>query len=279
MRMRLRIRMIVTATVFATTLFAADRRAEDDRALEALRASNVKTIGERAIVWAPPSWPEAKRAAITASLDRVITQVEATLQRKFDAEGYRRRHVEYFITESEELPSHVYGAYEHSASHGDPPYVFLSGLDSGEAPHIHETVHILGGRFGSLLLREGVATYVQYVLQPGPMRPLVKLGEVRDLESLDAAVAAQLAKPKNRELATGWLAAPGKSVAFGSRPERAWFYAVSASFSAFLIDRAGAGAVMEAYAADDPRAALERRTNKSWQQWTDEWLATVQAPR
>lgn len=249
------------------TMTAGERRAQDERTAAAMRATHVKTAGERAIVWAPREWPAEKRTTVTASLDRTITEVESFLGRTHDPKPYGQPHIEYFISDSDELPSHVYGAYEHSPSHGDRPYVFLSGLDSGEAPHIHETVHIVGGRFGSLLLREGVATYVQFRLQPGKMRPLVRLGDVSDRKSLDAAVTQLLARPENRALAAKWLGNPGKRVDFASRPERSLFYAVSASFSAFLIDRVGLEAVMRAYAADDPVAALP-----GWRQLSEEWL-------
>ncbi len=252
-------RSIIAFLLFATSAFAAGR-AEDDRAISAIRASSVKTPGERVVVWAPASWPEAKRAEITATLDRYVRSVQNVLRRPYD------RTIEYFITASDDIPSHVYGAYDHDPSR-DHPYVFLSGLDSGEAPHIHETAHIVGGRFGSLLLREGVATYVQFTLEPGKkMRPLVKLGAT-DLETLDAAVAQLLAKPQSRELALRWLANPVKRVDFTSRPERAVFYAVGASVTAFLVERLGMETFMKAYAADDPRSVIP-----SWQTLTEEWL-------
>lgn len=250
---------IAVLLLFATTAAAAGR-AEDDRAIEAIRAANVKTVGERVIVWAPPSWPEAKRAEVTATLDQYVLSVQQVLARP------RTATIEYFITASDDIPSHVYGAYEHDTT-SDPPYVFLSGLDSGEAPHIHETAHIVGGNFGSLLLREGLATHVQFALEPGKkMRPLVKMGAT-DRETLDAAVTQILAKPQHRELALRWIANPAKRVDFTSRPERGVFYAVGASFTAFLIDRLGMEAFLKAYAADDPRSAIP-----SWQALTDEWL-------
>ncbi|HEX2061683.1 MAG TPA: hypothetical protein VHK90_13165 [Thermoanaerobaculia bacterium] len=270
--MTYRIVALALSISFAAVALAAGRRAEDDKLVTAMRATNVKTVGQRAIVWSPPAWPAEKRSAVVASLDQVISRVEEILGRKFDAKTYGRRHIEYFITDSDEVPSHVYGAYEHEAEQGDPPYVFLSGLDSGEAPHIHETVHIVGGRFGSLLLREGVATYVQFAAQPGKMRPLVKMGTVTDIKTLDGAVATLLENPKMRTLATSWIANPGKNVDFESRPERAKFYAVSASFTAFLIDKVGMDVFMRAYASDDPRSLIASATGKSWEHWTNAWL-------
>lgn len=262
--------MLIFMTVSAG---AAGRRADDEKLAAAMRATHVKTTGTRAIVWAPPAWPADKRAAVTASFDALIPRVEAVLGRAFDPKAYGQAHIEYFISESDAMPSHVFGAYEHSAAAGDRPYVFLSGLDSGEAPHIHETVHIVGGEFGSLLLREGVASYVQLALQPGKMRPLVKM-EATDLGSLDAAVAQLLAKPVVRELAVTWLANPAKAVTFSSRPERGQFYAVSASFTKFLIERLGMEAFMKAYASPDASRAIA-----SWQRLAEEWLAGTRSGR
>jgi len=257
--------MIAILLFLATTALASS---QDDAAIAAMHATHVKSAGARVVVWAPPAWPAEKRAGVTASLDRAVAQAETALGKKHEAP------IEYYISDSDDLPSHVYGGYAHAA--GDPPVVFLSGLDSGEAPHLHETVHLVGGEFGSLLLREGIATYVQFVVQPGKMRPLVKL-EATDLESLDKAAARILGKPQTREQALGWLARPAKSVTFTSRPERGMFYAVSASFTAHLVKELGMSAFMEAYGSENPVAAIERRSGKPWRQWTDEWLKKIGA--
>ena len=257
-------RIFALVLTFLTTTIAAD----DAELAEAMRSTNVRVAGKRAIVWAPPTWSAEKRTAVAASLDQVIASVEQRLGRKQSVP------IEYLLSDSDELPSHVYGGYAHTDA--DPAIVFLSGLDSGEAPHIHETVHIVGGKFGSLLLREGLATYAQFAVQPGKMRPLVKLGEVTDRKSLDAAAARIVSKPNGRELATKWLANPAKKVAFASRPDRSLFYAVSASFVAHLIDGMGMESFMKLYAADDPVAALERMTGKPWRTWTEEWLGRNQ---
>jgi hypothetical protein len=260
-------RIFVFVLTFVTATVAADQRLKDTELAQSMRSTNVRVAGKRSIVWAPPSWSADKRTSVAASLDHVIAQVEKILGRKQDVT------IEYFLSDSDEMPSHVYGGYDHSAA--DPAIVFLSGLDSGEAPHIHEPVHIIGGKFGSLLLREGLATYVQFALQPGKMRPLVRLGEVTDRKSLDATAERIVSKPNGRELATAWLANPAKKVAFYSRPDRALFYAVSASFVAFLIDRIGIETFMVVYASDDPAASLERVTGKPWKQWTEEWFSPM----
>ena len=258
----------IAVLAIVTCIAAMSRHAADAGLVRTMRESNVKTVGARAIVWAPPAWTEAKRKDVTASLDRVIARAEETLGRKHASNGYAQPHIEYFISDSDEMPSHVYGGYEHSAAGGDHPYVFLSGLDSGEAPHIHETVHVVGGKFGSLLLREGMATYVQLVLEPGKkMRPLVRM-EVSDLKTLDAAVKNILARPKGREAAMSWIANPVGRPPFESRQDRGLFYAVSASFTAFLVERLGMETVMKAYAADDPRSVIS-----SWQPLAAEWAA------
>ena len=259
---------IAIVMLLTTTALASEQRTKDGETVKAMRATHAKVAGTRAIVWAPAEWPAEKRASVTASLDRVIAQVETSLGRKHEAP------IQYFISESDDVPSHVYAGYDHIAS--DPPIVFLSGLDSGEAPHIHETAHLIGGEFGSLLLREGIATYVQFKVQPGKMRPLVKMNAT-DLKSLDAAVAKILGSPK-REQALAWIAKPEKRVEFTSRPDRGMFYAVGASFTAHLIDALGMAAFMEAYGSSNPVAAIERTSGKSWQQWTDEWLKKVGAP-
>lgn len=258
----------LVALLALLTLAAAGRRAQDDQLAKSIREAAVKVTGARAIVWAPKTWPEQKRNEVAASLDRVIARSEELLGRKHDAKAYGQPHIEYLVSESDEVPSHVYGAYEHSAAKGDKPYVFLSGLDSGEAPHIHETVHIVGGQFGSLLLREGMATYVQLTLEPGKkMRPLVRMN-VTDRASLDAAAKTILARPQGRRAAMQWIADPASHPSFESRQDRALFYAISASFTAFLVDRVGMETVMKAYAAGDPKSVIP-----SWQSLADEWAA------
>lgn len=271
--------LLAALLLLTTTLHAAGRAQQDDELAQTLRTSHVKSEGKRAVVWTPSNWPDEKRAAITNSLDQLIPKVEQTLGKSFDAAAYKQQRIEYFVTDSDEIPSHVHGGYSHSPAGGHEPRVFLSGVDSGEAPHIHETAHIIGGQFGSLLLREGIATWTQFTLQPGKMRPLVNLGNVTDLQSLDAAMPRVLAKPANRELAAKWLNDPAKSVAFDTRPQRSLFYAVSASFVAHLIQSAGLATTMEAYAANDPKAVIEKRTGKPWAHWTAEWLARMTGNR
>lgn len=265
--------ILAVLLLLAATTNAAGRRDADAELAKSMRASHVKTTGQRAIVWTPADWTAEKRTAVTSSLDAVIPRVESLLGRSFDRDAYGQPHIEYFITDADDVPSHVHGGYGHSSADGDDPIVFLSGLASGEAPHIHETAHIIGGPFGSLLLREGIATWTQFTLQPGKMRPLVNLGNVTDLQSLDAALPRMLMKPKNAEASARWLADPAKSVSFASRPERGLFYAVSASFVAFLIDGAGIETTMAAYASSNPAAVIEARTGKPWQQWAEAWLA------
>lgn len=248
--------------LFATAAFASN----DGELLRELKQQSIRVEGKRVIVWAPGAWTNEQSAQVAKDLDRVVARVEEVIGRKFDAGTYDQARIEYVISQSEEIPSHVFAGYGHEPSAGHGPVVFLSGLDSGESPHIHETVHIVAGRFGSLLLREGLATYVQFAIQPGRMRPLVKLGDVTDIATLDVALQRVLADERNLELAKRWLANPAKSVGFRSRPERALFYAVSASFTAFLVERVGMDAVMKAYASDD-RAA--------WQEWMSAWLASM----
>jgi hypothetical protein len=230
---------MIAALLLLATLTDADLA-------QSIRSTNVQSAGERVIVWAPPAWPAEKRADVTASLDATVARVETALGRKHPGK------IEYVLA-PDEVPSHVYRGYDHAVD--DPPIVFLSGLDSGESPHIHETVHLVAGEFGSLLLREGLATYVQFQIQPGKMRPLVKLGEVTDVKSLDAVMPSILAE--HREQVMNWLAHPVKKVDFKSRPERGLFYAVSTSFTAFLIERVGFETVMKAYASPDPKKVIE----------------------
>lgn len=251
-------------TAFLVTL-AWGAAADDARLAATLRQGAVRTEGERVVVWAP-----SEQKQLAARLDGVVVKVETLLGLAFDAKAYGQAKIEYFLSDSDDVPSHVYGAYDHSAAAGHPPYIFLSGLDSGEAPDIHETAHLIGGKFGSLLLREGMATYVQFAVRSGKMRPLVKMGDVTDIPSLDEALRRQFAKPVVREQAVQWILEPAKKVKFTSRPDRGLFYAVSASWVAFLVEHAGMEAVMEAYAADDPIAALQRR-GVSWTKLANQW--------
>lgn len=262
---------LVTATLVALPVLAADRRSDDHALAASMKASHVRIEGERAIVWAPAGWDRKQTQRTVAMLDAAVADVEKVLGTRFDAASYGQQRIEYFISDSDDVPSHVIGGYQHDPQ-SDPPYVFLSGLSSGEAPHLHETAHIIAGRFGSLLLREGLATYAQFTTQPGPMRPLAKLEGVVDLSTLDRVLPALLAQKGARERVEAWLATPSKNVRFDSRPDRALFYSVSASFVAHMVGELGVETFMRIYAQDDVAAALGKESGRPWSEWTAEWI-------
>ena len=273
--MRKRFTIPILATLLALPATAGDRRVADKELVRSMRASHVKNEGANTVVWTPARWSEAQRRDVARMLDEVVPRVEGVLSKSFDADAYGEKQIEYFVVEGDEIPSHVYGGYEHDPAADDPPVVFLSGLDSGEAPYIHETAHIVGGPFGSLLLREGLATYVQFAVKPGAMRPLVKMGDVSDTNSLNAALARLLGRPEVAAKTAAWLANPEKDGAFATRADRGLFYAISASFTAFLVERIGIEAFMHVYAAEDAKAALTAATRKPWGDWVAEWLQTT----
>lgn len=259
------ISMMLAATLFAA---AASTAAESDDAqlARAIRASHVRTGTSRAVVWTPASWSAAASSEVATKLDRTVRDVEEFLGRKQSAR------VEYLIV-GEGVPSHVFGGYRHSD--GDPDLVFLAGIETGDAPHIHETTHIVAGEFGSLLLREGLATHVQFALAPGPMRPLAKFGGARDRSTLDAALGKVLGDPDKRAKAEAWIDNPAKVVAFKSRKERTLFYAVAASFTSFVIDEVGVSRFLDLYDERDVKTAARRATGKSWAAFQREWLAYI----
>lgn len=212
-------------------LLFADRTADD--ALAAAARIH-KTEGARVVVWTSDAWTADERAALTKRLDETVVAVEKLLDRKYDGR------IEYFILDGDQ-PSHVYGGYDHRHGH-DKPYVFLSGVKEGESPYIHETAHIIAGEFGTLWLREGVATYAHLALGGGTMRPLVKFG-VTDFASLEAAVEKLLSNPAKRAQVEAWMKNPAKAVRLASGPDRGLFYAASAAY----VAKIGIGEAMKRY--------------------------------
>ena len=256
---------IILASMIISTAAEGGTHPTDDALVARTKATAVSIKRERAIIWAPSSWTEAQRSAAASQLDQSVRDVERLLSRK-DA-----RMIQFFLVD-EETPSHVYGGYEHTTD--DEAIVFIAGLETGEAPYLHETTHIVAGEFGSLLLREGLATHVQFSIDPGPMRPLVKLGEITDRKSLDRALTAEFSKEERLSLANEWIANPAKKLKFSSRPDRSFFYAVAASFTSFVIDRIGLAEFMRLYAEPDPRSAKFGDT--TWQSLHEQWLRSVQ---
>lgn len=237
--------LILLALFLATPALAS----KDDLLAEKIRANGAKTVGERVIVWTSPAWTDAERTALAATLDRTVIHVEKILGRRFAADGYGQAHIEYYLLDADDKPSHVHGGYSHAA--GSKPYVFLAGYKTGESPYVHETAHILAGDFGSLLLREGLATYAHLASGAGRMRPLVKFG-VSDFATLDAAVKTLFRNPEQRQRITSWVQNPAKHVAFTDNRDRALFYAASASLVAFLVDELGMETFMRLYTQPTP---------------------------
>ncbi len=160
-------------------------------------------------------------------------------------------------------------------------FVSLSRLQSGSAPLLHETAHVLlspstdfilarGARFdpahdGPVWLIEGIATFVAMSVSKSAGVPEGDPLNVGRLEQLDRRCATALDTPVGAEVLP-FIGVVGAPEALGSVERRPIvgpaFYACSASFNKYLAGRIGVDALIELMAAKDAQARFERLTGR-----------------
>ena len=175
-------------------------------------------------------------------------------------------------------------------------FMSLSRLQSGSAPLLHETAHVLlspstdfvlarGARFdpehdGPVWLIEGIATYVAMSVSKSAGAPEGDPLNVGRLEQLDRRCATALATPVGAEVLP-FIGVDGAPEALGSVQRRPLvgpaFYACAASFNKYLAARIGVGSLVELMAAKDAQARFEKLTGRQVAALRTDWRRQIGA--
>jgi hypothetical protein len=199
------------------------------------------------------------------------------------------------------VPSNVsyYFHAEMTISHADPAndrlFIAFPRLSNGQAPLLHETVHVLlhpsaeylaanpwylDETVGSLWISEGLANYVGAMVA-------AKTGIAEGdpigwgtLDDVDEKCTAVSLTPLAAEILP-FVGAPGWPAAILSRSRRLEiappFYACSTSFTRFVVGAAGIEAVVDALAARDTEAAIAAAAGTSIGSLRADWRREIGA--
>lgn len=172
-------------------------------------------------------------------------------------------------------------------------FVALERLQSGRAPLLHETAHVLlspsadfiiaHGHFnpengGPTWLIEGIATYV--AMSVSRLEGIAEgdpLG-VGAIDRFDRRCAAGLDTPAGAEVLP-FIGVVGTPESLGSMERRPIvgpvFYACSASFNKYLASRIGINALIELVIAKDARAQFEKLTGRNLAALLADWRRQI----
>lgn len=173
-------------------------------------------------------------------------------------------------------------------------FVSLQRVQSGSAPLLHETAHVLlspntdfvlarGARFdmehdGPVWLIEGIATFVAMSVSKSTGAPEGDPLNVGRLEQLDRRCATALGTPVGDEVLP-FIGVVGSPEALGSVQRRPIvgpaFYACSASFNKYLAGRLGLDRLIELMAAKDAQARFEKLTGRSVAALKADWRQKI----
>ena len=175
-------------------------------------------------------------------------------------------------------------------------FVSLQRLQSGSAPLLHETAHVLlspstdlilanGARYdpehdGPVWLIEGIATYVAMSVSKSAGVPEGDPLNVGRFEQLDRRCATGLASPVGAEVLP-FIGVVGAPEALGSVERRPIvapvFYACSASFNKYLAGRIGLDALIGLMAAKDAQARFEKLAGQKVAALRADWRRRIGA--
>ena len=175
---------------------------------------------------------------LSKDLNIAISAVPQILMRNDWIEKYKSKKLNVFIYESDNDVSHVLYGYE--SNYSEDAYIFLPYhiVRLRVAPVAHELTHLVLDKFGSLSLREGIASLVQYLIFPN--QPFAFFGATTDMNSF----ARDLIKA-NRKMVK-YAGSEGVTF-FSSKQERREFYFISLSFVSFLVSEYGFEKFLELY--------------------------------
>jgi hypothetical protein len=175
-------------------------------------------------------------------------------------------------------------------------FVSLERLQSGRAPLLHETAHVLlspstdfilasGARYdpehdGPVWLIEGIATYVAMSVSKSTGVPEGDPLNVGRFGELDRRCATGLDTPAGAEVLP-FIGVVGAPEALGSVEHRPIvapvFYACAASFNKYLARRIGLDALVGLMAAKDAQARFEKLTGRTVAALRADWRRQIGA--
>jgi hypothetical protein len=243
-----------------------DYPVRDDKMIEKAHSSFAKITGSRVTVWyAPEDLPKQKAADLADLADKGIVLIEKSLFMTMDKSHYKTDHIEIIVENP--VVSHVYGGYDHPRY--DKPVVFLKNAQAASrtTPVLHEMTHIIAWKFSSHSLREGLANYMQLTNAPlagYPAYPPRKMADNMASKALESEYGESLFATLGKD-GVDSLTLPTDPK---SRPQ---FYAVSQSFTQYLIEKKGLAVFMKIYSAPSAEKACRKLTGKDLDEWKEEW--------
>ena len=250
--------------------------AEDVERVAGLMKDGVKLEAPGFAAWFPrEALPPDEMKSVVGRLERGLTALEAFLQlpRRWQGPGARR--VDYFFVAGPFFVPHAVNRQV---------FVPIVRLRDGKAPLLHETTHALlmppQGRRPLAWLTEGLAAYVAKSVSAASGIPEGDAFELGDVQALDTGCAARLASAEGRKILK-FIGAPANlQDLYAMEPAfevRQVFYGCAASFTKYLVDRAGIDAVVDALPEPDPHRTLEKAADTSMAALRATWLTKIGA--
>ena len=243
--------------------------------VQQLKAKAYKLETEKAVIWFDNPVPDVAKAQQFANdVAEGVDAIEALTGQHLDSAYYGTSKIELFISNYTTV-SHVYHGYHHNAVKG-MPYIFLSAkrFQRDALPYLHETTHLILRDFYSLWLREGMAEWVakQVAKQLGKGHvAFYDRKESGDAHHLTAAIL----RDNGKDLVQNLVGTNGIPE-FKSSEQRRLFYIASTSFVEYLSCFLTKERLLQLYAADDTKEALEKMMGKTIEELKAEWITAVQ---
>lgn len=280
--------VLVAGSAFAQPPDAIDFGARDEQLVASLAggAGLGATAGRVAVYVPADSMTPAEAQALAESLSRGVEGLIALTRSPRPWQRVPPRISYYF---------HAEPFISHSDAANDRLFIAFPRLQNGQAPVLHEAVHVLlhpnaeygaahpealDENAGSAWLIEGLATYVGFSVAAE-----TKIAEGNPLGSgglaeMDATCAAALPTHVGAEVLP-YIGAPGEPAALSSRSRRAEvapaFYACATSFAKFAVESVGIEPVVDATVAPDSGRSIAQTAGKSLEDLKSEWRRKIGA--
>jgi hypothetical protein len=243
-------------------------------------------VGRATVFFPPDIYTPARMRAIAASYDSAIIAIETLIGAPRPWQRYSKARVTYYLAPGR-FVSHERGEQQ----------VFIPVVlqRRGNAPVIHETAHAVltptlawvrhlnaAGRArmrreAPTWLHEGLATYISARLSTDTLPDSGPSDNPR-LAQLDTLCVVRAATPMG-PLVMPYVGAPGypPSLSVDRNRSAPAFYACSASYVKFLVDRYGVDGVAALVDQRDVPSALAKLTGKSAVEVREEWFRNLPA--